>query len=240
MTCLHGSLVVPAGAMRCTSVDGYKLKPGDNVNDLRSDIRHADIVIGLVTPAGLRSGWVLMELGAAWGAEKKTCPVLAGSVSFENIPGPLQTTHGVLLTSAPDVAALMDVVADAAHWPKRPGGQAHKAVADLVTAAGAVDTEGGARKVPHAGPPAQPVVADERDAAIRLQGWIQNNRETMGRGVSLAGLDRELGLASGLASKLMPAAADAEGWDEKKRGSDLVLYEERLMVLGGSFGGELD
>jgi hypothetical protein len=81
---------VPDKAIRCTSVSGYELAVGDVGDEvLRANLEQCSVVIGLLTEESLNSGYVIMELGAAWGLKKTTCALLAPSIDFERMPGPL-------------------------------------------------------------------------------------------------------------------------------------------------------
>ncbi len=64
---LEQALELLRADIRCTSVPGYKLPPGVELRDvLRSDVAGAQAFIGLVTPASLKSDYVLFEMGARW------------------------------------------------------------------------------------------------------------------------------------------------------------------------------
>jgi hypothetical protein len=53
------------------------LRVGENWKSrLRSEIRKADIVVALLTPAALYSSWVLQEVGGAWALEKPILPIV--------------------------------------------------------------------------------------------------------------------------------------------------------------------
>ncbi len=109
--CLEGCLVVPGNTIRCTSVVGYKLDPGDDSADvLRENLEYCSMVIGLLTEKSLKSGYVVMELGAAWGLRKITSAVLAPGVDYSRIPGPLRQRHAAKAANSEDVASLMAAI----------------------------------------------------------------------------------------------------------------------------------
>lgn len=92
----------------CTSVEPHGLHPGSRTSSqLRSALRNAQAVIGLMTQAGLQSSWVLFELGASWGLGKSTYPLLAG-VPPEALPMLLRETQTLDLTSSTAVYKLVD------------------------------------------------------------------------------------------------------------------------------------
>src|SRR5262249_30803866 len=73
----------------------------------------------LLTEESLRSGYVIMELGAAWGLNKTTCALLAPGVGFNRVPGPLARTHAVMIDKDHDMVSVMDVIADKTGLPLR-------------------------------------------------------------------------------------------------------------------------
>jgi hypothetical protein len=88
---LLAALKIEDDDIRCTSVAGYMLPPGTNIEGhLRRDINGDIALIGLLTKHGLHSQWVLFELGAAWGMEKKVIPILGTGLKDLDLPGPLK------------------------------------------------------------------------------------------------------------------------------------------------------
>jgi hypothetical protein len=90
ITALEQAMVVPDGAIRCTSVPGYKLDLGAMPADvLRRELVSARTIVAILTPHSLASQWVLFELGAAWLQVKQAIPLLAGNIRNQDLPGPL-------------------------------------------------------------------------------------------------------------------------------------------------------
>lgn len=111
--CLEGCLDLPEPAIRCTSVPGYRLAPGDVSDEvLRSNLEKCSVVIGLLTENSLSSAYVIMELGAAWALQKTTCVILAPNVDFARIVGPLNRLHAIKADSDHDIASLMEVIGE--------------------------------------------------------------------------------------------------------------------------------
>jgi hypothetical protein len=77
VTLIQSAFKLPVAAIRCTSVDGYMLPIGIPIEQrLQHEIFDARVFIALLTLNSLRSPWVLMELGARWGAKKQVFPLL--------------------------------------------------------------------------------------------------------------------------------------------------------------------
>jgi hypothetical protein len=85
---LQIALMIPAGLIRCTSVDGYRLPLGaDSDIFIKREVKSARCFIGLITPASWASAYVLFELGARWGADLPLLPLLAG-IAPRKLGGP--------------------------------------------------------------------------------------------------------------------------------------------------------
>lgn len=131
--CVEACIEVPDNGLRCTSVPGYKLAPGDVSDEvLRDNLEQCSIVIGLLTDESLKSGYVIMELGAAWGLNKTTCAILAPGIEFKHVPGPLARRHAVMANSDHDIADVMDVIAGKTGWPQRNRAKSTAAVSTFV------------------------------------------------------------------------------------------------------------
>jgi TIR domain len=108
---LRAALNLTASQIRCTSIDGYKLPLGDDVNErLRSEIHASKVFIGIITPKSLESAYVLFELGARWGAGLRLLPVLA-LADKSILKEPLKTLNTGCLYSSTDVHELVGEVA---------------------------------------------------------------------------------------------------------------------------------
>lgn len=87
---LQKSLNLRNDDIRCTSLDGYRMRAGASINEtLRSEVHDAALLIGLITPSSINSAYVIFELGARWGAEKPIIPLLASGTTPEHLEGPL-------------------------------------------------------------------------------------------------------------------------------------------------------
>ena len=86
----QSALPLPAAAIRCTSVTGYCLRGGTDIDErLRREVGDANAFIGIISYQSLRSPYVLFELGARWGATRHLIPVLAPGLGPDVLIGPL-------------------------------------------------------------------------------------------------------------------------------------------------------
>jgi TIR domain len=106
--------------LRCTSVQRYMLTPGERTSErLRSDIAGTELVIGLLSPDTSESNYVLCELGASWGRDVPTFPVLVRGATHANVPSPLNERHSMSLETEDDCLQLVDFVASKTSLRKR-------------------------------------------------------------------------------------------------------------------------
>lgn len=118
---LEGCLEVPSEAIRCTSVPGYKHPAGVNLSDaIRMDIETSSVVIAILTEHSLNSGYVVMELGAAWGLKRQTFSILAPGLKPQAIPGPLYGVKAINWGEIDEAATLVETIAEVTGFKKRP------------------------------------------------------------------------------------------------------------------------
>jgi hypothetical protein len=128
------AMEVPAGAIRCTSVPGYKLDLGSMAPDaLRRELATAEAVVGILTPVSLASQWVLFELGATWLQAKHAILLLGGGLRDEDVPGPLRGIVAGRLDDTTTLYQLLDQLKRALGWPERNMVAAHSKLAELAT-----------------------------------------------------------------------------------------------------------
>lgn len=107
----RSSLNLPASAIRCTSVDGYRLPGGADTDDQlrREVVDEAEVFVGIVSGTSMRSVYVLFELGARWAVRKHLVPLLAPGAPVGLLGGPLA---GLTALRADNVAQLYQLVAE--------------------------------------------------------------------------------------------------------------------------------
>lgn len=87
---LHLALHLATKDLRCTSLDGYRLPGGADIDSqLRSEIMHATTLIGVISNDSFDSAYVLFELGARWGQGTNLIPLLAHGMSPSSLQGPI-------------------------------------------------------------------------------------------------------------------------------------------------------
>ena len=109
---LRSALRLAPKDIRCTSVDGYRLPGGALTEEqLIIEVHGADAFIGLITPSSIGSAYVLLELGARWGAGKHLLPLLAAGASPSSL-GPLQNRNALRLTENGQVHQMLKDLAE--------------------------------------------------------------------------------------------------------------------------------
>ena len=110
---LRAALTLKDEQIRCTSIDGFRLSAGANVDDdLKAEVLAAKTFIGLITPNSLGSAYVLFELGARWGARRPMVPVLAG-LTPDALQGPLKAINAISANNVNQLHQLVSDLADA-------------------------------------------------------------------------------------------------------------------------------
>ena len=122
---LLAALRIEENDIRCSSVPGYQLPPGSNIEEhLRRDISDDIALVGLLTEHGLRSQWVLFELGAAWGMRKRVIPILGHGLKGEDLPGPLKSLAFISIENeqlAYSLSSMIETLADYLKVEQKPG-----------------------------------------------------------------------------------------------------------------------
>jgi hypothetical protein len=97
--------------IRCTSDERTALGPGVNVEmALRFAAVNSPLLLAIITPRSVQSPWVLFELGARWGANRTSLPLLARGATPGTLPGPLRSLNALDLGRAADVDRLLEFV----------------------------------------------------------------------------------------------------------------------------------
>jgi hypothetical protein len=119
---LEQAFYVEPSDIRCTSVQPYMLTPGERTSELlRTEIAGAELVIGVLSPDTSESNYVLCELGASWGRDVATFPVLVRGATFADVPSPLSERHSVSLENEENCLQLVDYIASKTSLKRRDG-----------------------------------------------------------------------------------------------------------------------
>lgn len=108
ITLVRSALNLPAVQIRCTSVDGYRLRGGaDTTAQLRHEVNEATVLLGVLSAVSLNSLFVVFELGARWGNGKTFIPLLAPGTPSSVLGGPLSGINSLRLDSEPQIHQLL-------------------------------------------------------------------------------------------------------------------------------------
>lgn len=114
---LRAAVRVPADGIRCAvTPTGAHPRGTDTPTQLRADILGCEKFVLVATPAALRSQWVLMELGAAWAAERPMLVMLASGARTEDLPGPIRNINATSLATDQGHEDLVDFVKGIPGW----------------------------------------------------------------------------------------------------------------------------
>lgn len=109
---LCAALHLRRGDFLCTSVEGSKLRGGDDTDDvLRNEIREVPVFLSLLTRRAMISTYVLFELGARWGVRKHHIPLLAKGAGADVLKEPLKAKNALQLSNEADVLQLVEDLA---------------------------------------------------------------------------------------------------------------------------------
>lgn len=238
---LCAALEFPRDALLCTSVHGHKLELGDSSSvHLRAHIRSASVVVGLLTEKSLESQFVLMELGAAWGLEKRAILLLGPNTKFPELPGPFKDIHAAQATVLTDVLDVVDTIEKRCGYKKVSSAAVHTKAQRFVghaASAGVKPLEKDESKDPP--PPALPErnyigelasgheLQSDETVRMKLVIWLKKNESTEvadGVPVEFSRIDKEAGIPPGNAERLITQAVEQSRrpWEEVTRGGGFI------------------
>lgn len=94
---LRLGLRLSATQICATSVEETQLRAGSDIDDtLRDELIASKVFLAVLSPTSIQSTYVLFELGARWGANKKILPLLLPNLDRKQITAPLSGFHIVL------------------------------------------------------------------------------------------------------------------------------------------------
>ena len=78
-------------------------------------------MIGVLSPDTSESNYVLCELGASWGRDVPTFPVLVRGATYADVPSPLNERHSMSLENEENCLQLVDYIASKTSLRRRDG-----------------------------------------------------------------------------------------------------------------------
>ncbi len=97
--------------IRCTSVEGYKLKGGVNTDErLRKEIYSSKVLIGIISSESLKSHYVLFELGARWGSNLPFQPMVTDQSVYNVLRKPLDNLNLLNLSIHEDLQQMLEEI----------------------------------------------------------------------------------------------------------------------------------
>ena len=110
---LERMLPLSGGAIRCTSVDGYRLRTGASIDDtLRAEVHDAALMLALLTPSAMESTYVMFEIGARWGSGKPLFPLVGVGLAPQELKPPLSGINAVNCADRAQITRLVAEVAE--------------------------------------------------------------------------------------------------------------------------------
>lgn len=108
---LVGALTIKIGEIFCTSIDGTKIKSGDDWrNSIQAAIHTAPIALLIVTPHYKESEMCIAEMGAAWMASGKVIPFIVEPITYSTVGVIHEPTQVEKLLDSTSLDRLRDVV----------------------------------------------------------------------------------------------------------------------------------
>jgi hypothetical protein len=136
----RAALNLPAEAIRCTSVDGHRLPGGaDTDEQLRRELQETDALVGILSASGMRSTYVLIELGARWVLNKHLLPLLAPGTPASVLGGPLIGLNALRADNPAELFQMVSEVAEILHIRPESPPAYHRHIEQIVSATTNVD-----------------------------------------------------------------------------------------------------
>jgi len=118
---LRSSLNLKPKEILCTSVEGQKLSPGVNTDEiLKKEVHEAQSFIGVITENSIKSSYVLFEIGARWGANLSMIPIICDQKGTSILSGPLKNINCLNHKTRGDIYSMVDSISEALKIDKLP------------------------------------------------------------------------------------------------------------------------
>jgi hypothetical protein len=133
ITLVRSALNLSASAIRCTSVDGYRLPAGTPTDEvLRQEIHDSAAFVALITPRSLKSAYVLFEIGGRWATRKPFFPLVCGAETVRLVRGPLASLNCLRCDNEPQLFQFTDELARALRMTLESPAVYHKCIIETV------------------------------------------------------------------------------------------------------------
>ncbi len=112
---LKNALRLSSGEIRCTSLDGHRLRTGAETDEqIRKEVHDSSAFVGVISSQSIRSVYVIFELGARWGSEKKNAmfPIIAPGDTPAILGGPLKSINAMCGDNASQVHQFLEDIAE--------------------------------------------------------------------------------------------------------------------------------
>lgn len=185
---LRSALNLSAKDIRCTSVDGHRLRGGANTDaELRGEVQDCEAFVGVISETSIRSIYVIFELGARWGSQKYLLPLLAPGVPSSVLKGPLQGINALRLDNSSQLHQLIRELGQKLEV-KVESPEAYEKHISRVLRVTPKEKESVQPAQPNTTPPGAQQLAPEEIEIMRLMPGMMRGEATVDR------LTRELGL----------------------------------------------
>lgn len=99
---------LPTAAIRCTSLYGYMLPSGANLDQLRDEVINAQVFVAVLTPNTIESMYSMFELGCRWGTRKVLIPIVCANNGRELLSEPLKSINASNANDVPSILHFVD------------------------------------------------------------------------------------------------------------------------------------
>lgn len=109
---LRGALELPKNAIRCSTLPGYKLPLGADIDEqIKWELGESEVFIAVLTPHSLKSQYVLFEIGARWGKGRSLGPLLARGTKAKFLGGPISGFNSLRATNQDELLQFLGDIA---------------------------------------------------------------------------------------------------------------------------------
>ena len=106
---LRAALLINSSQIRCSSVDGYRLPAGVNIEkQLIQEIHDAEAFIAIISLDYKSSDYAMFEVGARWGAGHHLIPLLTPYTDSNILRGPLANYNALNTGNRSQIQQLID------------------------------------------------------------------------------------------------------------------------------------